>query len=109
LYEWSCHTSIEEALRWAKAQGWRSGCAYCPRCQKAKLTELEPGLFTCPTCKIDTDSYFTVPVRTGALARAYPIKIDTQQIEAIRAKNGSDYQKRLTQRLHYQPEQEGKK
>ena len=113
LYEWSCHTSIEEALRWAKAQGRRAGCALCPRCMAIKLIELEPGLFTCPKCRMDTDAdiYLAIPtetIRTGALARAYPLKVDTQQIEAIRAKNGPAYQQRLTQRLQWQPE-EGEK
>jgi len=104
LYEWSCHTSIEEALRWAKAQGRRAGCALCPRCMAIKLVELEPGLFTCPKCRMDTDTEI-MRIRTGALMRAWPLKVDTQQIEAIRAKNGPAYQQRLTQRLQWQPEE----
>ncbi len=104
LYEWSCHTSIEEALHWALATGKNAGCRLCPRCQKTKLDEIELGLFTCRTCKRDTDMHF----RTGALVRAWPLKVDTQQIEAIRAKNGPAYQQRLTQRLQWQPE-EGEK
>jgi len=59
----------------------------------------------------DADIYLSTPneimsIRTGALVRAWPVKVDTQQIEAIRAKNGPEYQQRLTQRLHYQPEGE---
>ncbi len=107
LYEWSCHTSIEEALRWAKAQGRRAGCALCPRCMAIKLNELESGLFTCPKCRMDTDTEI-MRIRTGALMRAWPNKTTTQEIEAIRAKNGTAYQQRLTQRLQWQPE-EGEK
>src|SRR6266581_3586964 len=107
LYEWSCHTKIEESLRWAKAQGRRAGCDLCPRCMAIKLVELEPGLFICPKCRMDTDAdiRLTTPYEVGARMRAWQTKVDTQQIEAIRAKNGPDYQKRLTQRLQYQPEE----
>src|SRR6266581_7828049 len=105
LYEWSCHTKIEESLRWARAQGRRAGCDLCPRCMAIKLVELEPGLFICPKCRMDTDAEI-MRIRTGALMRAWPLKVDTQEIEAIRAKNGTAYQKRLTQRLQWQPEGE---
>jgi len=59
----------------------------------------------------DADIYLAIPaetvhIRTGALMRAWPHqKTDTKQIEAIRAKNGTEYQQRLTQRLQWQPEE----
>ncbi len=113
LYEWSCHTDIEQALDDKLAMGKRIGRDYCPRCEITRLVEIELGLFTCPYCRMDTDAdiYLSTPneimsIRTGALVRAWPVKVDTQQIEAIRAKNGPEYQQRLTQRLHYQPEGE---
>ena len=115
LYEWSCHTDIEQALDDKLAMGKRIGRDYCPRCEITRLVEIELGLFTCPYCRMDTDAdiYLSTPpeimrIRTGALARAYPLKVDTQQIEAIRAKNGPAYQQRLTQRLQWQHEEERK-
>ncbi len=110
LYEWSCHTDIEQALDDKLAMGKRIGRDYCPRCEITRLVEIERGLFHCRYCKMDTDGHISTlneTIRTGALVRAWPGKTTTQEIEAIRAKNGPEYQQRLTQRLQYQPE-EGK-
>ncbi len=63
LYEWSCHTDIEQALDDKLAMGKRIGRDYCPRCEITRLVEIELGLFTCPYCRMDTDAdiYLSTP------------------------------------------------
>jgi hypothetical protein len=105
FYEWSNHVKVERALQDKLDMGIKIGEGHTPppvyktvvhlqNCNKHGVPlierEHEPGVFDCPLCR-----QFSGPMQPytpGSFARAWrdrnpTMKLDTEEMEAIRIKN----------------------
>ena len=122
VFKLSFHTDVNEALKRRQEVGIEIGkkkaeIVYHRSCpvHKVPLSEVETGLYCCLLCYPERNTSPIAVYEPGAYTRivhqqikAKELTPDTARIAAIRAKNGPAYQQRLTQRLQYQPDEEGK-